>query len=289
MRIVKLLMRNVLFVILMLIVTTSCNKTDVPQGNDPETPQHLEEDLSFTRTLEEVYFKYNGIRTQKYKKIYNYDGNKELLYEQYRDGELHAQRKNFVYNGLTRTYTIKNQSSEFEAYDEFIDDMYSYPKYGETKTSEGITSQVFYEYDGTKYIGIRRYSLGILWEETKDVHWDGLNCSYSTYIYDVETGLLTTVDVCSCTYLDDTYKRPSHSVIELISYNGSNNSVTETFYQYDGKKPIGKQEYWNGMLREEYKDYVYDGNKCTFKQLLYDIINGELVFEGEGYTIYYNP
>ena len=94
--------------------------------------------------------------------------------------------------------------------------------------------------------------------------------------------------MCSCTYLDDTYKRPSHSVIELISYNGSNNSVTETFYQYDGKKPIGKQEYWNGMLREEYKDYVYDGNKCTFKQLLYDT-NGELVFEGEGYTIYYNP
>ena len=67
-----------------------------------------------------------------------------------------------------------------------------------------------------------------------------------------------------------------------------NGITTETFYQYEDKKPVGKQEYWNGVLREEYKDYVYDGNKCTFKQLLYDT-NGELVFEGEGYTIYYNP
>lgn len=288
MRKVKLLMRNVLFVIWMLIVTTSCNKTDVPQGNDPETPQHLEEDLSFTRTLEEVYYKYDGIRTQKYKKIYNYDGNKELLYEQYRDGELRARRYNFIYNGLTRTYTIKNQSSEFEAYDEFIDDMYSYPKYGETKTNEGITSQVFYEYDGIKYMGMRRYSLGILWQETKDVHWDGLNCSYSSYIYETETGILNSIYWQSYTYLDDTYQRVTHCISKPISNNVDNGITTETFYQYDGKKPIGKQEYWNGVLREEYKDYVYDGNRCTFKQLLYGN-NGELVFEGEGYTVYYNP
>ena len=48
------------------------------------------------------------------------------------------------------------------------------------------------------------------------------------------------------------------------------------------------KNYENGVLREEYKDYLYDGNRCSFKQSLYDT-DGQLIFEGEGYTVYYNP
>ena len=105
MKIRFLLLLSVLFV----STIAGCKKDPTNEGGNengetPESPIYLEEDLSFTRTLEEVYFKYNGIRTQKYKKIYNYDGNKELLYESYRDDELRTRWYNFEYNGLTRTY-----------------------------------------------------------------------------------------------------------------------------------------------------------------------------------------
>lgn len=278
-----------LFSILFLSVLAGCKKAPANEnGNASDTPQHFEEDLSFTRTLEEVYYKYNGICAQEYKKISFYDGNKEVLYESYRDGELRTRWNNYVYNGLTCTYTISNSYSEVEAYEEFLDDTYSRPKYGETRTDEGISSKVVYEYDEqNRCIGVKRYSFETLSQETKDYYWDGLDCSCTTYYYPIN-GSTTEKNEHFTSYLDNTYRRPTHIILKAISFTGDTQSVTETLYQYDGKKVIGKQDYKNGVLKEEYKDYVYNGNRCSFKQLLYDN-NGELVFEGEGYTVYYNP
>lgn len=280
-----LLLLSILFV----STITGCKKDPTNEdsnenGETPENPLHFEEDLSFTRTLKQFYYRNSRDSVLK---IYEYVDNKQMLYEFYRNGVLQTQWGDFVYDGLTCVYTVTNSVSQVEAYSEYLDDSYSRTIYGETRASDGIASRVYQEYDGKKCIGSKRYSYETLTQETKDFVWDGLNCSYTTYIYNSEPGVVTDINEYSYTYLDDTYKRPTHTILRSVSYTYGLTSVTETFYQYDGKKPVGKQEYRDGILREEYKDYVYDGNKCTFKQLLYGN-NGELVFEGEAYTIYYN-
>lgn len=281
-----LLLLSVLFVSTIIGCKKSpTNENGNESGETLETPLHFEEDLSFTRILKQLYYRNNGDSVLK---VYDYDGNKKTLYELYRNGVLQTQWDGFVYDGLTCVYTITNSASQVEAYTEYLDDSYSRPIYGETRTSDEIVSKVYQQYDGKKCIGSKRYTYETLTQETKDFIWDDLNCSYTTYIYNSEPGVLTDINEYSYTYLDDSYTRPTHTILKSISYTYDLTSITETFYQYDGKKPVGMQEYRDGVLREEYKDYVYDGNKCIFKQLIYNN-HGDLVFEGEAYTIYYNP
>lgn len=58
-------------------------------------------------------------------------------------------------------------------------------------------------------------------------------------------------------------------------------------YTYDNdENEIGYKYYINGVLTDENKDYVYDGNKLTYTSLYYDEENGEL-YRTNYYTIIY--
>lgn len=58
-------------------------------------------------------------------------------------------------------------------------------------------------------------------------------------------------------------------------------------YTYDNdENEIGYKYYINGVLTDENKDYVYDGNKLTYTLLYYDEENGEL-YRTNYYTIIY--
>lgn len=291
---VRLLLLSILF----LSVLAGCKKDSTNEdGNDidtPDIPQQVEEDLSYVRVLESKTFKKTGSSSfDDVIMVYKYDGNKLIGKERYVNGIMKYEHVDFEYTNLSSTWTYRfynnNETTEASCYAEYTDESFMHIKYEEGVYSNGNTSKSYYEFDENKIIGQKHFTNDKLTQETFNYQWDSLKCSCTTYAYDTATGDVRNINEHITLYNDNTYLRPSYVYQKSISYFDGNEhiSITETFNQYEEKKIVGKKEYMDGVLREEHKDYVYDGDRCSFKQLLYDK-NGELIFEGEGYTVYYN-
>lgn len=283
-----------------LCVFASCKKeptNEGPNGNDTIViPQQVEEDWSFVRVLESKTFRKAGSSTfNDIIMVYNYDGNKMIGKERYVNGIMQYENIDFNYTNLSSTWTYRfygnNGTTEADCYAEYTDSTFRHIKYEQGIYSNGSTSKSYYEFDGNKTMGQKDYTNNKLTRETFNYQWDSLRCTCTTNFYDTVTGNVRGINEHVISYLDNTYSRPSYVYLKSTSYYSDGNehiSITETFNQYDGKKIANTKTYENGVLREEYKDYVYEGNRCSFKQLIYDT-DGQLIFEGEGYTIYYNP
>ena len=284
--------------VLIVGTVTGCKKNPTNEGGNenggtPDAPLHFDEDLSFTRTLERCYVAHHGLSLAEYKILQQYDGNKEIGYQRYIDGVLNMEYKNIVYSGLTRTlnYCAYGGSTlESEWYQEFLDDSYTRQTYGETRTDAGVIAKTIFEYDGKKCIGVVGYSRDILVQKSFDYHWGDRMYTYTTNNYSSNDGSLQSVSQYLAEYSDTSYTCPVHTK-QIITYYSTGNERVDTleyYYQRDGRKITGMQYYRNGVLLEENKGCVYDGNKCTYTQVLYDN-EGQIVYEGEAYTIYYNP
>lgn len=293
-------LKLLLLITLLLSVFVSCKKDSTNEdnngGNTPEIPQQVEEDLSFVRVLESKTFRKSGLSSfDEIIMEYKYDGNKLIGKERYVNGIIKYEHVDFEYTNLSSTWIYRfysnNATSEAICHAEYTDNSFRHIKYEEGIYSNGNTSKSYYEFDGNKTMGQKHFTNDRLTQETFNYQWDSLKCTCTTHFYDTATGNVRGINEHVMSYLDDTYSRPTNVFLKSISYfsDGSEHiSITETFNQYEGKKIVNTKSYENGVLREEYKDYVYDRNRCSFKQLLYDT-NGQLIFEGEGYTIYYNP
>ena len=292
-----LLLLSVLF----LGALTDCKKESINEGGNgngeiPDNPAHYEVDLSYKRYLEYSYVGIGGSSLCEFKHIYQYDGNKEIGYKRYKDGVLTTEYNNYNYSGLSRTNTFCSYFPsgyyESEWYLEYLDDTYLHPLYAETRENGIVISKTIYEYEGNKCMGIKQYLNDILIEESTNYLWEDNKSSYRKYQYNQTNGSIECIYDFFIEYIDENYSRVWHSEQVTISFFGGNEKVTKIEYNYqyaeDGKRRIGMQEYENNILREEYKNCVYNGNKCTFTQCIYDN-NGQLQYEGEGYVVYYNP
>lgn len=292
---IRLLLLSILF----LSVLAGCKKDSTNEdGNDidtPDIPQQVEEDLSFVRVLESKTFRKSGLSSfDEIIMEYKYDGNKLIGKERYVNGIMKYEHVDFEYTNLSSTWTYRfynnNGTTEASCYAEYTDNSFRHIKYEEGIYSNGDISKSYYEYDGNKTMRQKFFTNDKLTQETFNYQWDSLQCTCTTHFYDTATGNVRSINEHVSNYIDDTYTRPSYIFLKSISYYSDGNehiSISETFNQYEEKRIVGKKEYVDGVLQEEYKDYVYDGDRCSFKQLLYDK-NGELIFEGEGYTVYYN-
>lgn len=288
-----------LLCILFLSIFTSCQKDpsneNNNESNDPVSPQQVEEDWSYIRVLESKTFRKSGSSTfQDINMVYKYDGDKLIGKERYVDGIKQYENIDFNYTNLSVTWTYRfygNNATEADCYAEYTDNTFRHIKYEQGLYSNGSTSKSYYEYDGNKTMGQKFFTNDKLTRETFNYQWDSLRCTCTTNIYDTVTGNVIGLNEFVISYLDNTYSRPLYEHLKSISYSYDGNehiSLTETYNQYEGKKIVSTKTYIDGIIREEYKDYVYDGNRCSFKQIIYDT-EGQMVFEGEGYIVYYNP
>ena len=225
---------------------------------------------------------------QIYKSKWTYDGYKLMGNQNYVDGQLISETKNYSYNGLNTSYDgyvywhgDTNDVGVAHHECEYLDETFQRPKYiryyitNSDSGSNDLLYETYREYDGKKLLYSKSYTNGVL---TDEIHcnYDGLRCSYKTTDYLGNT--IYTVDY-EILYLDETYLRVKSNLQTSKRYDTNGNltsSSTSYFvYDYDGKKRIGYHYYSNGILVAVARDYQYDGLTCYY--FVDDYQDGEVV------------
>ena len=244
--------------IISCVLFAGCNKLD----DDSDS----KEDLSY---VIKTYYRYES-NNHIYKYTWTYDGYKETGYKYYYDGQLYEERNNYSYNGLKvswDSYTYRDSVTNRQHVEcEYLDDTYRKVKYKKTQYyyPEPYIYETYYEYDGKKVFSYKSYMNGVL-DGENHYDYDGLRCSYNTtYSYSsyVEERSYEIV------YLDDTYLREKSRLQTRKRYDTDGNlTFSHTYYyiyDYDDKKPVGYQYYYDGKLSALGRDYQYDGLNCIY-------------------------
>ena len=231
------------------------------------------EDLSY---LIKTYYRYES-NNHIYKYTWTYDGYKETGYKYYYDGQLYEERNNYSYNGLNASYdsyTYRDSITNYQQVEcEYLDDTYRRVKYKKTQyyypdhPQDNYIYETYYEYEGKKVLGYKSYRNGILAGES---HYDynGLRCTYKTTSYYSSSNTISQEQSYDIAYLDDSYLRTKSSLRTRKRYDPDGNlTSSDTYYyvyDYNGKKPVGYQYYYDGELRAMGRDYQYDGLNCFY-------------------------
>ena len=237
------------------------------------------EDLSY---LYKTYFRYESSNGQIIKQTWTYDGHKETSYKHYVDGLLYSERKNYSYDGLNASYddySYKNGDvndvtvRHYEC--EYLDDTYlrkKYEKYYSLDPQDTNIHETYYCYDGKKKTSQKQYYNGVLTREVL-YSYDGLRCSYKIDFGNQRERYFEVL------YLDETFLRQNTYLRSEKRYDTEGNLLTSNIsyfvYNYDGKKPIGYQEYQDDNLSAIGRDYQYEGLNCYY--FLDDYQDGEVV------------
>lgn len=135
-------------------------------------------------------------------------------------------------------------------------------------------------YDGYKITNYKYYYDGLLYRESKNYSYNGLNASYDSYSYRNGDINDVTISHYECEYLDDTYQRTKYYKYYYPD-SQDNTNIYETYYWYDGKKKLSSKSYTNGVLTDEIL-YSYEGLRCTYKTMVYhynDVVRYERTYE----------
>lgn len=130
--------------------------------------------------------------------------------------------------------------------------------------SNGHIIKQIWTYDGYKETGYKYYYDGQLTQERNNYSYNGLNVSYDSYSYHDS---VTYRYHYECEYLDETFRRTKYSKCYAYFPNPQDNhfyDISETYYEYNGKKMTSYKTYTNGTLTGE-NQYDYDGLRCTYK------------------------
>ena len=246
------------------ILSVACTKVD--DGTDSK------EDLSY---VIRTYYRYES-GNHIYKYTWTYDGYREMGYKYYYDGQLYEERNNYSYNGLKTSYdsyTYRDSITDHQHVEcEYLDDTYRRVKYRKTQyyypdhPQDNYIYETYYEYDGKKMLSYKSYTNGLLSYETH-YNYDGLRFTYSTtdYNYDNTIWQERSYEIL---YLDDTYMREKSRLQTRKRYDTEGNlTFSHTYYHvydYDGKKPVGYQYFYDGKLSAMGRDYQYDGLTCYY-------------------------
>ena len=275
--------KNFFIMALLCVLFAGCNKdVIIPPFSEAD------EDLSFIKT---TYTRVDyGTYIQKTQT--QYDGNKIIGFQQWRDDELVVERKNFTYDGLNcqwDTYYYGNTGGVTRNHVEceYLDESFERVKYSKTEAyfedpQNDYIAEAFYEFDGKKKVGFKNYNNGLLANEHCDTHYDGLHCTYQHRYYS-SSGAVTQENDYNILYLDDTYLRIK-SYMRTRTFTGGNPITTYYVNEYEGKKIVGTHTYHNGELTSVYRDYQYDGLVCHYKIDYYQ--DGEVYLTTDGEARY---
>ena len=243
------------------VLFVGCKKTD--DGTDSK------EDLSY---LIKTYYRYDS-NGKIIKQTWTHDGYKETGYKYYVDGQLTSERKNHLYNGLNASwdeYTYRDSVTDHQhVVCEYLDETFQRIKYRKTEyynQEPHSISETYYEYDGKKKISYKSYLNGALTNENH-YDYDGLRCTYTTTDY-YSPNVIQQERNYIIEYLDDSYLREKSRLLTRKRYDTEGNltfSHTSYYvYDYDGKKPVGYQYFYDGKLSARGRDYQYDGLTCYY-------------------------
>lgn len=238
---------------------------------EPENPVTME-DLSY---LIKTYQRYES-NGHIYKTTWTYDGYKPTGYQQYVDGQLNYEEKNYSYNGLNASWDLyyyqNNEVTSYSHYEtEYLDETFLRTKYRKVQhynpnnPQNNYITEYFVEYNGKKKMGHELYRNGIL-ESDSHYNYDGLRCSYRISFY-LSQGVVHQTKDIDIVYLDDTYLRDKTYKCTIKYYENGVVTKTNTNYfvnDFEGKKTIGSQSFYNGKLRSVSRDYHYDGLSCYY-------------------------
>lgn len=233
------------------------NKTNVEEyfNGVLQGKRTIQYDEQGNATKEETY-SFN-ISTNEFgltsKTEYTYDGNtKNFIEEIYSNDGTENHSVVIVFTDSKRE-KIKNQTTKITYTD------------GRTNNSEEK-----YSYDNEGHLTLYEwYRNGILISKRGYEGNVSFNYSYG------ENGEIN--NFSKTIYTDSNREKPL--TIETPHYK------EEYTYDNDGNE-TGFKRYFDGVLTDENKDYVYDGNKLTYTSLYYDEENGEL-YRTNYYTIIY--
>jgi len=261
-------MKKSLYLIAILALTSILISGCKKWFDEPDS----KEDLSY---LIKTYYRYES-NNHIYKYTWTYDGYKETGYKYYYDGQLYEERNNYSYNGLNASYdsyTYRDSITNHQQVEcEYLDDTYRRVKYRKTQyyypdhPQDNYIYETYCEYDGNKMMGYKSYQNGILSEENH-YDYDGLRCTYTItdYNYDNTIWQERSYEIL---YLDDTYLREKSRLQTRKRYDSEGNiTYSHTYYNvydYDGKKPVGYQYYYDGKFSGKGRDYNYDGLSCYY-------------------------
>lgn len=128
-------------------------------------------------------------------------------------------------------------------------------------------------YNRYKTLSHKLYWNGQLSHEGLNYEYDGLNCNYDVFSYNLNS--LNGDEVYlhqhfKNEYLDETYLRQKHTIEYIYRTNsGQEDQVYESFYEYDGKKVVGFKHFVNGILEIEADGFSYDGLNCSYTSRYY--------------------
>lgn len=249
------------FLALTCILFTNCKKE-----NDEPVPV-VTEDLSY---VIKTYYRYETSSQQIIKQTWSYDGYKPTEYKYYVDGQLTTEYNNYSYNGLNASYDYYHYNDSVTTFRhveyECLDETFLRTKYSKSRDSQNNLYETYYEYDGKKKLSQKSYTNGIL---TNEIHYnyEGLRCTYKTTDYNSDNTVWQE-RIYEIVYLDDTYLREKSRLQTRKRYDTNGNlTFSHTYYyvnDYDGKKPVGYQYYYDGKLSALGRDYHYDGLNCIY-------------------------
>ena len=135
-------------------------------------------------------------------------------------------------------------------------------------------------YDGYKETSWKIYVDGQMTSECKNYSYDGLNASWDVYSY-YNNGTSDPVHV-ECEYLDESFRRVKYRKEASFHTDSSNNTIYETYYEYNGKKRASNKHYRNGVLTYEAHDFNYDGLHCSYILTSYsspNVVDEECIYD----------
>ena len=254
---------NLSLLLLLGIAFVSCKKESLHP-----TPK---EDLSY---LIKTYSREERSNQHSQETIITYNGYKQTSYKHFIDGRLHAEYQDITYDELCFNCNVLIFSENNEIVTnqhfniEYTDTTYTRSKHSinkvesETSNSDAVY-ETFNEYDGKRRMSRKRFRNGILISENTDYKYDSLSCSYTMKEYSLNGDLVSSSNY-EIQYLDDTFLREKVTRYTTEYVDGSPTTKYFKSVQYDGKKQIGYRVFVDGKLKEEGRDYNYNGLKCNY-------------------------
>ena len=262
-------MKNFAFIscVVCLLFLTNCKKEDI---NNQNNPIDTVDTLGSNETLDDLQIAsliaYDANNVEILNQISEFDAQgRKISFESYISGVLTNSYKNFVYNGLECSYTIRSY---------YNGNVIATNKYVVTYTDntyKKFTSAVMYNADNTEYyryeydyntngveIGYTYTYLGEISEIHRDYVFQGNEVTYFSDLFDNGTLLRTQKNKM-------VYNAGFKQMISFIQYNSDNTEFTKNEYVYNSsQKLIGTSFYMNGVLNSINRDYSYNGKVQTF-------------------------
>lgn len=254
------------FTIFLFIATIlgGCSKSDADQHDEQNNDCHI----NWYKTTKYIQYDEDAKVQTKVLQLYDSQG-REVGFKQYYKDKLIAERTNFRYDGLNRTFNYIFYNNDTKtvfitketSFDECFTKIQMHIQYDENDQEQ---VKMIYSYDSKgRETGYKQYLNGKLLTESTNYQYNDLNLSYETHNY--YDNVKTTIKVEKI-FFDNFFIK-----YKSLIYRENNGIENRWEYIYDSEgKPIEHKNYYNGNLMLKYTNYKYDGLNSTYDYCEYN-------------------